>query len=459
MDLQVETLDTHEARITIPIDDKTLAQARRDVAKRLGKQLRIPGFRPGMAPVAVGVSAVGQEAFANELVDELGKNLYPKAIDESKVEPYGPGTFEDFKTEPAQLVVRVPLEPTVDLKDYQNIRLPFPAVTVMDEDIEQQLQYVREENAIVELVDRPAELSDLVEADIEVSVDGKDVAHNHKPVVLDDEHMGIAGLAQTVAGVKAGEHKDATLTLPEDFGDETLRGKEAQVSIDVKRVSSRKLPEINDELAQTVGTFQTLPELREDLRKRLVDHRTIRAEQQYAGQVIDTFTNLSTVAYPPQFVQERLDDMMKELEDDVKRQERMPFDEWLKLQGKTAEQVREEMKPSAEMRAKRGLVMREVARAENVQVSDEEMAAEVQRTMAQFGDQPNNELRRILQSEENLRAVHNNILSNKVVQRMTEISRGEVPAVEPAADQPAAEQPAEQQATTQSGESAPEASA
>jgi trigger factor len=449
MDLQVETLDTHEARITIPIDDKTLAQARRNVAKRLSKQLRIPGFRPGMAPVGVVVSAVGEEAFASELVDELGKDLYPKAIDEAKVEPYGPGTFEDFKAAPTQLVVRVPLEPTVDLKDYTNIRMPFPAVTVADEDIEQQLQYVREENAIVELVDRPAELGDLVEADIEVSVDGKNVAHNHQPVVLDDEHMGIAGLAQTVVGVKAGEHKDATLTMPVDFGDETLRGKEAQVSIDVKRVSSRKLPEINDELAQTVGTFQTLPELREDLRKRLVDYRANRAEQQYANQVIDAFTNLSAVAYPPLFVQERLDDMMKELEDDVKRQERMPLDEWVKLQGKTAQQVRDDMKPSAEMRAKRGLVMREMARVENVQVGDDEIAAEVERTMAQFGNQPNNEIRRIMQSQENLRAVHNNILSNKVVQRMTEIARGEV----------AAEQPAEPPATTQSGESTPEASA
>ena len=451
MDLQVENLDTHEARITITVPDDVVARARRDVARKLSKQVRIAGFRPGMAPINVVVGAVGEQAFANELADELGSKFYSQAIDEAKIEPYGPGQLEDIKTSPTQLVVRVPLEPTVDLKDYKSIRVPYTPATVTEEEIESQLQYIREDNAIVELAERPAQLGDLVEADIEVAADGKDVLHNHRPVVLDEDRLGLPDLVQAIVGMSAGEHKDVTITLPEDFQDETLRGKEATAAIDVKRVSSRQLPEINDELAQAVGTFDTLAELREDLRNRLLEYKTRTAEQQYATQALDTFTNLSEIAYPPAYLEDRLNDLMAELKEEVRRDEKMPFEDWLKLQGKTEQQLRDDMRPNAETRARRGLTMREIARAEDIQVGDEEIALEVERASLQYGPK-NAEIRRALMKDENRRAMQNNILSNKVLQRLAQIARGETVV-------PAADNPNPQPVSTESTESAPTESA
>jgi trigger factor len=425
MDLQVENLDTHEARITITVPDDVVAQARRDVARKLSKQFRIPGFRPGMAPLNVVMGTVGEQAFANELADELGSKFYSQAIDEAKIEPYGPGQLEDIKTSPTQLIVRVPLEPTVDLKDYRSIRVPYTPPVISEEEIESQLQYIREDNAVVELAERPAQMGDLVEADVEVSADGKDVLHNHRPIVLDEDRVGLPGLAQAIVGMSAGEHKDATVTLPDDFQDENLRGKEAQASIDVKRVSSRQLPEINDELAQTVGSFNTLVELRDDLRNRLMEYKVRNSEQQYTSQVLDTFAELSQVAYPPVYFDDRMTDMLNELKDDVKRDEKMPFEDWLKLQGKTEEQVRDDLRPSAESRARRGLVMREVARAEKIDVGDAEIATEVERTSNQYGPANSADIRRALMTPDSRRNIYNNILSNKVLQRMAQIARGE----------------------------------
>jgi len=435
MDLQVETLDTHEARLTITVPDDVVTRTRRDVARRLSKSVRIPGFRPGNAPINVIVAAVGgDQVFAAEVAEELASRLYADALDESKIEPYGPGQLEDFKSNPTQLVIRVPLEPVVDLKDYKSIRLPVPTLTATDEEVETQLQYIREDNAIVELVDRPAEMGDLVDATVVGTADGEEVLRNRRPLILDDQRISLPGLVEAIVGMQAGEHKDFTQHMPEDADQENLRGKDLVVSIDVTRVSSRTLPEISDELAQAVGQFETLADLREDLRKRILAAKQRQADQEYAAQTIDAFTNLSTVVYPPVFLDERMQDFLKEYKEDVLREEGMPFEDWLRVQGKTEEQVREELQPMAEMRAKRGLVMRDVARAEGVKVVDAEVAYEVERQVRRMGGE-SSRVRRSLMTEENQRAVQNNILSNKVIDRMVRIARGE-------ADQPLAEQAA-----------------
>ncbi len=435
MNLQVEPLDTHEVRITITVDDDTLTKARRDTARDLAEQVRIPGFRPGNAPMAAVVRAVGgEQAFEAEVVDRVAREVYGKAIDEAKIEPYGPGQIEEVKQSPYQLVTRIPLEPAVDLKDYKSLRLPFPQVTVTDDEIEQQLQFLREENAVVQQVERPAELGDLVEADIHGHVGEEDAfrSNNRRGVVVDDEKLGIPGLAQLIVGLSEGDHMESSLTMPDDFAQEALRGKEIHVHIDLKRVSSRQLPDISDELAQTASSFGTLAELREDLRKRMTEYKERQATTDYATQALDAFTELAEVKYPPAFANDRTADFLADFKEDVKESEGLPFDEWLKVQGKTEQQVREELKPTAEARGKRGLVMRELARVENVDVTDDEIAAEVEYTAMRYGTRQA-EVRKLLAQQDTRSTVKNNILSNKVMDRLVKIARGEADAT-PAAE-------------------------
>ncbi|MCS7059807.1 MAG: trigger factor [Anaerolineae bacterium] len=424
MDVQVEHLDTHEARLTITVPNEMVDRARRDVARKLSKDVRIPGFRPGNAPLNLVIATVGQQAFAAELANELAGKVYSQALEQAGIDPYSAGQLEDFKSDPTQLIVRVPLEPVVDLKDYRSVRLPAPVVEVSDEEIETQLQYLREDHAIVQAVERPAQLGDMVEAVIVGTVDGNQIlSDKRRTILLDPERMGIPALVDPLIGMSAGEHKDCTITLPDDFEEEFLRGKEVQLSIDVHRVSSRTLPEINDELAQTVGQFQTLTELREDVRRRLLERKQRQADQEYAAQVLDAFTNLSTISYPPAFIEDRLADALADFKEDVKRSDGLPFEEWLKLENKTEEQVKEELRPQTEARARRGLVMREFARAEKIAVSDTEIAAEVERQMQVFGVD-NKQIRRFLQDKQRVRSLESDILSNKIMRRMVEIAKG-----------------------------------
>lgn len=443
MNLQVDPLDTHEVRLTITVEDETVNKARRETARELAKQVRIPGFRPGHAPMAAVIRAIGgEQAFDAEVVDRVARDVYPKALDEAQIEAYGPGQIEDVKQSPYQLIARIPLEPKVDLKDYKSIRLSAPQIAVTEDEIEQQLQFLREENAVVQLAERPAETGDLVEGTVEGKLRDGDVEvfhlHPRRGFVLDDERIGVPGLAPLIVGMSAGEHKETTLTLPDDFDNESLRGKELAVSIDVERVNSRMLPDISDELAQAASSFATLAELRDDLRQRLSQYKQRQADQEYSVQVLDAFTELADAKYPPAFVDDRLSDLFQDFKEDVKETEGLPFDEWLKVQGKTEQQMRDELRPNAEQRGKRGLVMRELARAEKLNVNDDEIAAEVELTAMRYGNRQA-EVRKVLAQEQTRNTVKNNLLSNKVLDQMVKIAKGEADATHEQDSEPAIE--------------------
>jgi trigger factor len=426
MNLQVEPLENHEVRMTITVDTPEVEKARRAVLRDLSKQVRIPGFRPGNAPMNAVIGAVGAEYFGSELANKIANEVYPKALDEAKIEPYSFGAIEDVKSEPFQLIFKIPLEPQVDLKDYKAVRLPFPEVTVANEEIETQLMAMREDNAIVETVEREAQLGDMAEGTIVGMVEGEEAFRNNarRAFVVLEDRMGIPGLASLVVGMSAGDQLDKQLTFPDDYANEALRGKIADVHLEITKVSSRTLPDADDALAQTVSSFNTLAELREDLQKRILEAKTQQANRDYANQALDAFAALAEVKMPPAFVDDRLKDLIEDVKQDIKDEERMPFDEWLKLQGKTEEQFREEYRDTAKQRGLKGLVMRQMASAEGVLVSDGEIATEVEFTAMRYG-QRQKEVRRLLQQEETRSTVKNNILTNKVLLRMVAIAKGE----------------------------------
>jgi len=433
MKIETETLDGHQVRLTITLDDETVNHAQREVARTLSKQLRIPGFRPGHAPLAAVIRAVGgEEAFNVELAEHLAAQVYPKALDEAKIDPYGPGKIIEFKTSPFQFIVQIPLEPTVDLKDYKSIRLPFPEVSVSDAEIEQQLELLREDNAIIQLVERPAQMGDQVEANVvckyhESGQPALTISPDD-PITLTAEGEMLPGLANLLVGMSAGERKEATLTLPEDFKEE-LRGATLDLSIEVLRVNSRMLPDISDELAQTVGNFTTLAELREDLRRRLVEFKRSQAEQAFLTQALDAFTALAEVRYPQAFVEDQLNKLLEEFAEDVEDSQGLPFDEWLKVRNKTKEEIREELRPLAELRGRRGLVMRALAQAEGLTVSEEEFNARIDDIVKDL--RRNSSVKAALRAPDIRSTIMSNILSDKILQRMAQIAKGELEAASP----------------------------
>ncbi|MBZ0310493.1 MAG: trigger factor, partial [Anaerolineae bacterium] len=171
MNVQVEHLEKHLARITVLVDPAETTTAKQKAAKRLAKKVRLPGFRPGKAPYNVVVRMMGEDAILEEAMEDIGNDIYAKALEESKVEPAAPGSFEEFKEEEGQLklVFTVPKLPEVDLKDYRSQRFDLEPEEVTDENVSKALESIQENLAVVEDVDRPAKVGDEVELDLTVT--------------------------------------------------------------------------------------------------------------------------------------------------------------------------------------------------------------------------------------------------------------------------------------------------
>lgn len=438
MNVTSELLESHEARLTIDVQPAELAAAQRVVTATISKDFKFPGFRPGKVPMSMVVQAVGAEAFNREVADELAKKLYPQAVDQSEINPYGPGSLEELKLDPPQLIARVPLMPVVDLKDYKTIRLPYEEPVVTADEIQAQLESIQSENAIVQAAERPALPGDFVE--------GKVVAYNEdnealfdleeKEFVLDpemEEAMHLPGLLAHIVGMSAGESKTMPMIVGETEEDENLRGKEVRVEMSVDRVNTRELPAIDDALAQTVGTYQSLDELKQRISSQLHDYKRTQSLKAYGDQAIAAFGSLSSITLPPGYMDDRLGESITELKERVKREDKIDFSDWLKLNGLTDETMREEMRKTVEPQAMTNLVLGGVRNSEKIEISKVELDAALERQV-ELAQASGVDLKKIVQSSGYQQNLVNRLMTDKVVARIIDIAQGKAVDLPPSND-------------------------
>jgi trigger factor len=394
--LKVETqeLENHQSKITVEVEPSVLEEAKHRAASRLARRTKIPGFRPGKAPYAMIVRHLGEAAIFEEAVEIVVDDIYPKAIDESGIKPFGPGSLEEIKQlDPLTLEFVVPRAATVQLGDYHAISIPYEAKQISDEEVDRVVKNLRNQNAVVELVERPAQVGDQVALHISGEFTAPEEGENptfmdkrELTLIVEDEEESIyqdlpfPGFTNHLAGLSAGEDSSVAYKFPEDSAVKYMAGKEAAFTFTVDQVSSRTLPEINDELAQSIGDYATM----EVLRKAILDDLQKEADEtyneDYDRKVLDQLVEMSTVEYPPQMLDREIDVVINQLESRL-QQQGMDMDLYLKTRSMNAEQLREETKPVAETRLKRSLVLFEVAEKEDIEVDPQQLQNETLRTM------------------------------------------------------------------------------
>ncbi|MFP4345486.1 MAG: trigger factor [Anaerolineales bacterium] len=429
-ELKKEILDTHEALLTIDVAEKAAQDAMQKAARQIAREINIPGFRKGKAPYRVVVNMVGEEAVRQEAVEVLIDKIYPKALEQAELVPYAPGDLEDVDLEAMHFVIRVPLMPVVDLGDYEELRMEPSEPEVTQEELDAALEDVRQEAAVLTLVERPAELGDqVILSYLEGQVEGEVIVHDHDvEVVLDKEIPFIsADFVEALVGMSEEEDKVFTITLPEDLSEEELRGKEADFEVTVAEVYERLVPELDDALASAVGNFETFAELQEAVREDLLAHKAEHAREDYLDALMDALVEgAETVAYPPIMLEEEIDALVEQMQEDAVHRYKVKWEDFLRLQGLTEEDLREQFRPQAEERLERGLVLSEFAQATGVEVLDEEVQDEIDTLLAVTGvAESHPEAAESLSLDSDLaRSMRSRLIGRRTMQNLERLAQG-----------------------------------
>lgn len=424
-----EELPDRQVKLVVEVEDERAQDALRQTARRLSHKVRIPGFRPGKAPYHLVVNSVGEDYLRAETFDAIGQKLYEQALEEAEVDAYAQGSLEDVQWEPLTFKVTVPLAPAVELGDYKSLSVPREPVLVLDEDVDEALQEIRQRFATWTPVDRPSQDGDMLIMDITGTVNGEDImSHQNWERVLRIEETGsLPGFDEALVGLQAGAEHSFTLQYPEDA--RRWAGEDAEFHVTLHSVKGKELPPLDDELAQmTSDEYETMEELREAVRQQLRMQREREAD--YEGQVLDALVEQADIEFPPVMLEQELNDLLQD-HDRFFRQQGMPLDDFLRVSGKSLEEYREEQRPHAEQRLRRRLALTELVEQEELGVEETEVLQEIEGRVSGQPDESSDRLRELLRSATGRQLVQTDLLSRKAMRRLVAIASGE-PEVETA---------------------------
>jgi len=441
MKITTESLENRQLRMTIEVDEEQTQAAMRRAARYIAKQVNVPGFRKGKAPYSAILQRFGEETVRQQAADTLAEEVYAKALDQEEIDPYAAGTLDSIEYDPITLTFTIPLMPEITLGDYRDYRPDYEEPEISEDDVQTTLENIREENTMFESVERPAEMGDGVVIDLRAQSDDEvellkgDDIH----LILEPDNADPApGFAEALVGLKAGEEKTFRLTLTDAFPQEEYRGKEAEFNVTVKEVYDSTMPDLNDDLARTVGNFDSLEELKQSIREQMLTEVKARVDTEYTEKIVKNIVDASQVDYPPVMLQSQIAGLLQELERSLKRDAKLSIEDYLRLQGKTLEELRLELEPDAALSLKRALVLGEIVRVEKLDVESDEIDAHIDEMSAPWGVRAE-EIRTSLNSDQGREAMRSRLMANKAVQFLVASAKGESEAVESEEDLVAAE--------------------
>jgi trigger factor len=429
--ITTEPLENRQLRLTIEMDDERTQQAMQRAARQIAKQANIPGFRKGKAPYKLIVQRFGEDTIRQEAAESLAEKVYNEAMKQEEIKPFDMAALEEIELHPITFTFTVPLRPTVDLGDYRRYRHKPRKVKIHRKEVQQALERFREQNAILEPVERPAALGDSVVIDlVGRTADGAErIAADKTQIVLEANDTDLLpDLVEAIAGLEMGKEHTFALTMPDDYSQKELQGQEITFTVSLLEIYDRTLPKLDDDLARTVGNFDSLKELKQQVKEQLQEMTQQEADEEYKEQVVEAIVEQAQVEYPPVMLEETLDETVEDFERTVRREAQLSLEDYLRFQGKSEDELRKEMEPGAAARLKNSLVLGEVVRLEGLDVDEEEVGAQIEKFSTSWGIRAD-EVRASLSSDKGQGTVRIRLLGDKAVQRLVAIAKGEAPKV------------------------------
>jgi len=422
-----ERLENCQVELTIEVDEKRVEQGLQRAARRVSKGRRIPGFRPGRAPYDAVLRLFGKDALYREVLEDLGQTVFKEALEKEGIEPFAQAELMDVQFEPMVLKMVVPVAPIVELGDYRQLRLTPPEVTVSDEEVETALKSIQAQHGQWQPVERPAQLDDQVVVDIESTVEGEVVLSNKERALLlkAESPYPLPRFNEQIVGMVIGEDREFDLIYPENLVNEKLAGKESHFKVHLHDLKELVLSELDDDLAKTVGDFETFDDLKAKVREGLQAEAEREAESRFTSEVLTATVERAQIEFPPLLLEGELDSLLEEQDRVLRQRESLTLDNWLEINKKDKEEYRDELRPQAMERLKRRLALGKVVELEGITVDEEEVEAQIERISSSFGEQ-SDKAREVFSSPDNMRSIASDLLTNKALQRLAAIARGEM---------------------------------
>lgn len=418
-----ESVGKRDLRLTVEIPEERVQEEMRRVAREISAQVSIPGFRKGKAPYGVILQRYGQQRLREQIAEGLAEEFYRAAIQQEGITPYGPASLEEVQLSPMRLTFTLSLPPIVRLGDYRSLRVEFPSVEVTEEELQKVLEDIRWENAVLEPVEgRGAHPGDMLHIRVEGHTDqGELFLKDDVKVILDPEDTYPApGFYSALEGMIPGEKRTFRLKMPNGQPSE-----EVEFRVRLRALYDRILPELDDDLARSAGPYPNLEALKEDVRGQLLQMKEGVAREEYARTIVRRLMEQAEVEYPSVLLEERLEELLEHLEERVREEQQMNLQDYLKVTGYTTEDLREQLLPVVDDLVRRMLVLRELALAEGLKVSEEEVDRRIQTISEEWEYQGVQ-----LEKPEDREYLSSRILYEKVTDRLIAIARGE-PVPEP----------------------------
>jgi trigger factor len=425
METSVKELPDSRVSVEVEVPAKDVERAASRAARAMAKEMRMPGFRKGKAPPSLVIQRLGFGPVLEEAVREALPEWYERALLESGISPIGDPSIEmvsapEAEGEALEFKFEVGVRPPAQLGDYKGLEVGRAENEVPDDLVDREIERVREGFARLEPVEREAAEGDSLLIDFEGLLDGTAFQGGQAEDYLLALGSGqlIEGFEEQLAGAKAGEEREVSVTFPDEYQAEHLAGKDAIFKVTVKEVREKILPELDDDFASDASEFDTLEELRADVREKVGAALDNRSEEDFRIAAVDAAVAASTVDVPDELVTARATERWERMERQL-AQRGMDPNAFLQMQGKTREELVEESKPDAEKELKREAVVTAIAEAEGIEVSDEELVEALEHSAEHERTTPEKLLERLRQNGRD-RMISEDIRAQKAIKLIAE---------------------------------------
>ena len=404
MSVQVETLEKSMAKLTIEVSAEEFETALDKAYKKNKNKISLPGFRKGKAPRAMIEKMYGTGVFYEDAANDLIPGAYESAAKESELEIVAQPSIDVTQIEkgkPFIFTATVAVKPEVTLGDYKGIEVEKKTAEVTDEELQAEIDKVRESNSrMITVEDRAVQDGDITTIDFEGFVDGEPFEGGkgeNYPLTI-GSHSFIDNFEEQLIGKNIGEETEVNVTFPEQYQAEELQGKPAVFKVTIKEIKVKELPELDDDFAQDVSEFDTVDEYKEDLKKKLLENKEAALKREKEEDVVGKIIENATMELPDPMVDTQVRQMVQEFSQRIQSQG-LSLQQYMQFTGMTPESLTNELQPQALKRIQSRLVLEAVVAAENIETSDEDLEKELEK-MAEMYQMEADKLKELVGEEE-----------------------------------------------------------